>query len=86
MHEPQRRLVVGCTLTEVGRAEDCAVLRSSGDPARDAQVADRLTRDAHEPVVVDGKPVRVAYTFNIVLEDPPDAGVLAPIPADGGAP
>jgi protein TonB len=83
------QVVVRCTITKAGRAEDCQVLRSS-DPETDEAVLNYLGSRSYPPVTYNGVPVDISYVFTLKLNRRPADGGAAALEAepgpDGGAP
>jgi len=60
---------VKCVLTEEARAQDCVVIKKIS-PAMDQAILDWLSGCTWTPVTFHGKPMRVAYVFNIWITVP----------------
>ncbi|HET9038407.1 MAG TPA: energy transducer TonB, partial [Myxococcaceae bacterium] len=59
-------VIIKCTITVEGRAEDCTIVKGLGS-AVDQAVLRWLAGASWSPVTFRGKPVRVSYVFNFKL-------------------
>ncbi len=56
-------VIVKCTLSVEGKAQDCQVIQSIGDSG-DRAVLHWLSRQQYTPITCAGKPVAQPYAFN----------------------
>lgn len=65
-------VILGCVLSEEGIVEDCEVVKPL-EGATDWAIA-KIKSTRYTPVMLDGKPVRVRYVYNVRLSPggPPD--------------
>jgi TonB family protein len=63
----QVRIVVDYVVTPEGKPVRLTIARSSGDDRLDFEAAQGVARVPHDPATVDGEPVTVRTSFEIVL-------------------
>ena len=56
-------VIVRCTITEKGTAEDCTIVKPLF-PSLDRAVLDWLAGSTWSPITLGGQPRRVSYVFN----------------------
>ena len=61
-------MVARCTITVAGNLENCRILK--GLPFMDRSMLDALATRRYSPVVYMGRPIPVAYVFNVRLAAP----------------
>ena len=61
-------MIVRCTITAEGHVEKCTVLKTL--PFLEQEVLDSLYSSRYTPVMYQGKPVSVGYTFTVRLVPP----------------
>ncbi|MBN9684109.1 MULTISPECIES: energy transducer TonB [unclassified Corallococcus] len=61
-------IIAKCVITTEGRVRDCRIIR--GLPFMDDAVLDALSSRQYQPLMFQGRPVNVSYTFNIKLKLP----------------
>ncbi|RKG84716.1 energy transducer TonB [Corallococcus terminator] len=61
-------IVAKCVITEEGRVRDCRILK--GLPHMNDAVLSALSSRQYQPLMFQGRPVNVSYTFNINLKMP----------------
>ncbi|WP_257459140.1 energy transducer TonB [Archangium lipolyticum] len=62
------RVIARCTITREGAVEHCRIL--VGRPFMDEAVIEALESRRYRPVLYQGKPISVSYTFSVKLQLP----------------
>ena len=66
---PRHRMMIArCTITRDGDVENCKIIK--GVPHMNEAVLEALETRRYTPVVYQGKPIAVTYTFNVKLDLP----------------
>ncbi|MFY0562861.1 energy transducer TonB [Archangium lansingense] len=65
----QGLMIVKCVITTEGRVERCRIIKSQ--PHMEQAVLEALYASRYQPVMLQGRPIQVDYTFNIHLSLPP---------------
>jgi TonB family protein len=65
VNNPRGVIILKCVIDEQGVVDDCQIIRSL--PGVTEWAIRKLKETRYRPVTLDGKPIRVAYVFNIAL-------------------